>query len=430
MSMGADYHHRLVTAQRKPGWASGPGLPTLPPPAAAHAALQQAMTTNTTGRTHPMIHRRHALLAASAWAWPALSRASEAGISEREILIGQSAVLSGPLGQSLLAFNAGAALALDDANARGGVAGRSVRLLSLDDELKPDKAVANYRQLIQERKVFAMFGGVGSGTIAAATPVLRETGVPLIGNYAVSDAVRQQAKGAAYFVRAGYGREAEKIVQHLVTLGIARIAVAHLDNPGGAEVLAHVRAALQKRLPGADLVGAAAVRNDGGNVDAAITQLAGVPAQAVVMFLSGPPVAKLMSGLWAAGHSPSFYGLSTVAGEKVAAELGDKLRGLAICQATPYPWNPADPTARQFQQLCEARKTTVSYYTYEGYLNALVLLEGLRRTGREPTRAGLHAAMRGMKLRLGGMDLDYSEDATGSHFVELVQVNASGKFLR
>lgn len=376
-----------------------------------------------------MWRRREAALAALAAAWPAWSGASEPGVSEREILIGQSAVLSGPLGLSLQMFNAGAALALADANAHGGIGGRQVRLVSLDDELKPELAQRNYRALLQDPGVFAFFGGVGSGTIAAVTPLLRETGVPLVGNFAVADSVRQKARGAAYFVRAGYGREAEKLVQHLSTLGVERLAVAHLDNPGGAEVLSLVQQALKKR-GSKEVLGGVAVGNDGSKLPQAVDTLAALDPQAVVMFLSGPPVAQLMEGLWAKGRSPSFYGLSTVAGEKVAAALGTRLRGLAICQTVPYPWSGADPTARQFQQLCEAAKTPVSYTSYEGYLNALVLLEALRRCGKEPTRAGLHSVMRGLKGRIGGLDLDYSDDATGSRFVELVQVNAQGKFLR
>lgn len=357
------------------------------------------------------------------------ARAAEPGVTDREILLGQSAVLSGPLGTSLQGFNAGAKLAFDDANQRGGVAGRQIRLISLDDELKPDRAQANYKALVEEHRVFALFGGVGSGTIAAVTPYLRETGVPLIGNYALSDAARTGAKGAAWFVRAPYSREAERIVQHLVTLGITRLAVAHLDNPGGVEVLTLIRDALKTRA-GKDVVASAAVRNDGTNVDQGVATLAAAKPQAVVMFLSGPPVARLMTGLWAAGENPSFYGMSTVAGEKVAAELGDRLRGLAITQIVPYPWSQSDGTARNYQQLCEAAKVPVSYYSYEGYLNALVLLEALRRAGRDLTRPGLHNAMRNLKTRIGGMDLDYGESATGSHFVELVQVSASGKFRR
>jgi branched-chain amino acid transport system substrate-binding protein len=376
--------------------------------------------------------RRHLLtLSAYGLALPwHQAQAADPGITDKDILLGQSAVLSGPLGVSMQGFNAGALLAFEDANAKGGINGRRVKLVSIDDELKPDRAVANYKTLIGEQQVLACFGGVGSGPVAAAVPVLREAGVPLIGNYAVGDSARDQAKGVAYFVRTSYRRETAKIVQHLSTLGIDRIAVAHLDNPGGAEVLALTREAMKTYAGGKDVLASAPVRNDGGLLEAAIKTLSAAQPQAVLMFLSGPPVSKLMAGMWDQGVSPSFYGTSVVAGERAAAELGTRLRSLTICQVMPYPWTQVDPVAHSYQQLCEAAKVPLSYYSFEGYLNALVMLEALRRAGREPSRAGLHTAMKSLKMRLAGMDLDFSDGSTGSKFTELVQVSNSGRFMR
>ena len=353
------------------------------------------------------------------------------GVGESEVLLGQSAVLSGPLGVAVKSFNVGAHLAFEQENARGGVAGRKIRLLSLDDGLKPDVAAANYKKLLVEQNVFAFFGGVGSGTIAAATPILRESNAPLIGNYALSDAVRENAKGAAYFVRASYRREAEKLVQHLATIGITRIAVAHLANPGGAEVLSLVRSAVQAQgLPAHQLV-SAAVNNDGSNVAEAGKTLAAVLPQAVIMFIGGPPVAELMKAMWAAGSKPMFYGMSVVAGDQVAKTLGDRMRGLAISQVMPYPWSDADATAIGFRERCAAARVEPDYYSYEGYINASVLIEALRRTGRNLTRELLHATMRSLKTSIGSIDVDFTgPGSTGSRFVDLVHVNPQGRFRR
>lgn len=380
------------------------------------------------------MHRRQWLLrsaAALALPTPLAARAAAPGITDREILLGQSVVLSGPLGASLKGFNDGARLAFEQANKQGGVNGRQIRVITLDDELKPDRAVANYRKLLDEDKVFAFFGGVGSATIGAVTPLLREANVPLIGNYAVSDAVREKAKGAAYFVRATYGREAEKLVQHLATVGITRIAVAHLANPGGEEVLALVRKAIQANGQASDVAAAAAVKNDGSNTEEAAKTLAAAQPQAVIMFLSGPPVAQLMQTMWTAGANPAFYGMSTVAGDQVAKALGDKLRSLAITQVVPYPWSESEPTAIGFRERCKAAGLEVNYWNWEGFLNAQVMIEALKRSGREPTRESLHATMRSLKMRVGGIDIDYTGgQATGSRFIEPVLVTASGRFRR
>ncbi len=168
-------------------------------------------------------------------AWPT-ARAAD-GVTDNEVLLGQSAVLSGVLGLTIKTMVAGAQAAFDLVNASGGVAGRRLRLLSLDDELAPPKAAANYRTLLEQQKVFAMFACVGSGTTAAAAPVLQATDAVMLGGYAVADSARARMGRSAFFVRATTKREAEVLVRQLSTIGITRIAMAQLDNPGGQEAL-------------------------------------------------------------------------------------------------------------------------------------------------------------------------------------------------
>jgi len=380
--------------------------------------------------------RRRAILAAggACLATPALiSRAfaADAGVSDREIVLGQSAILSGPLGAAVKQFDAGARLFFDNLAASGGIHGRKVSLVSLDDELKPDKAVANCKALLTEHNVFAFFGNVGSGTIAASTAVFRESGAPLVGNFAVSDSVRDKASGAAYFVRASYGREAEKLVQHLATIGITKLAVATLANPGGEEVLDLVRKAVVAEGQAKDVVASAAMKSDGSNIVEMGHTLAAADPQAVIVFVSGPPVAKLMDAMWSKGSSPSFYGMSVVDGGLVAKLLGDKLKSLATSQVVPWPWSEVDRTAHLFRSQCEAAKLQPTYTIYEGYLNAMVASEGLRRAGPDLRRSSLHAAMQNLKLRIGPMDIDYTGGRhTGSRFVDLVLVAKGGRFIR
>jgi len=173
------------------------------------------------------------------------------------------------------------------------------------------------------------------------------------------------------------------------------------------------------------------VHNDGGNVAAVAQKLGAARPQAVLMFIAGPPVAQLMLSLAETGVSASYYGMSVVAGEAVAQAMGDRLRGLAIAQVVPHPWSELDPTTRHYRALATKAQVPVGYQSFEGYLNALVLIEGLRRCGRTPTRSALHEAMRGLRTRVAGVDIDYSGGQhTGSRFVELVHVNAQGRFIR
>lgn len=356
-------------------------------------------------------------------------RAAENGVTDNEVVLGHTGILSGPLGEVIKVMLLGATAVFDEVNQRGGVAGRRIKLVSLDDELKPDKAVANYGRLLSEHKAFAFFGCVGSGTTAAAAKVLKDSGAPLVGGYAVADSARDKVQGAAYFVRATTGREAQVLLKHLTTLGITRIGVAHLDNPGGVEVLNLVKKAM------ADLqlqpAAAAAIKGDGSNAAAAAATLGDPQIQAVIMYLGGTLGAEVMKAVWERGSQPKFYGMSIVPGELSAKVLGERVRGLAISQVVPYPWGQVDPMAGSYRRLMERVSRPVGYYTYEGFLNAQVMVQALERCGRDLTRARLHGVMQGLKLPLAGMALDFNGAGhTGSRFVELVQVTLGGRFLR
>lgn len=368
--------------------------------------------------------------AAAALALPAgLVRAAEGGVLDDQVVFGHTGILSGPLGAQINIMLAGAELAFAEAARSGGVHGRRVRVRSLDDELKPDLAVANAKRLLDDERVFGFFGNVGSATTAAVAPLLKQSGAPMIGGYAVADSAREKARGAAYFVRASSGREAEALVQHLDTIGIKRIGAAVLDNPGGQEAQALIAGALAKAgLPPA---ATAAVKGDGSNAADGARRLAEADPQAVLMYLGGALPGELMKAYWALGKSTSFYGMSIVAGEVTAKVAGERARGLAISQVVPYPWAQADPLVVGYRQQAEAAKVPVGYYSFEGYLNGLVLLEALRRAGRELTRAKLHGAMQGLRMRLAGMNIDFGAGGpTGSRFVDLVQVTREGRFIR
>lgn len=379
------------------------------------------------------MERRHLILAGAAFGivGPATRAATEpSGVSATEIVLGHTGVLSGPLGGPVKAMLAGAELAFADVKAAGGVHGRAIRLVSIDDELKPDKAVANYEKLLAtDPGVFAFFGCVGSGTTAAAAPVLSRSGAPMIGGFAVADSAREKVKGSAYFLRATSGREAQALIQHLTTIGVTRIAVAHLDNPGGQEALSLLQQAMavHQLKP----LAAAGVKGDGSNAGEVAKKLSAEPPQAIIMYVGGPLGGELMKASWALGSNPMFYGMSIVPGELTAKVIGARARGLAISQVVPYPWAQVDPVAREYRRLAEAVKVPVGYYTYEGYLSALITIEALRRAGRELTRPKLHAALRGLKYRLANMEIDFtSGNTTGSRFVEMVQVTAEGRFVR
>jgi ABC-type branched-subunit amino acid transport system substrate-binding protein len=353
---------------------------------------------------------------------------AEPGVTDKEIVFGQTAILSGPLGVPVKGRMVGAELAFAQSRRQGGVYGRSIRIQSIDDELKPERAVANYERLLNEG-VIGFFGCGGSATTAAAADILQRSGAPLVGGFAVADGARDKVTGSAYFLRATGKREAEVLVQHLATVGTTRISIAYLDNPGGVEALNLLKAAMDARQ--LKPVAIAAVKGDGSNVGEAAKALAAVPPQVVIMYLGGPLPGEFIKATSSTDSRPMFYGMSIVAGELTAKIAGDKARGLVIAQVVPYPWSQVDTTAKEFRELAKQAQVPVDYYSFEGYLTGQMLIEALKRTGRDPTRARLAATMRALKFRIGGMDIDFSSGGhTGSSFVELVQVTREGTFVR
>lgn len=375
------------------------------------------------------MRRRTTITALStACAWPLLARADD-GVTDSEVRLGNSGIVSGPLGQPIKTLLSGVNAAFGVVNAAGGIAGRTIRLISIDDELIPAKAVGNYKRLLETERVFAMVACVGSATTAAAAEVLRAHDAVMVGGYAVTDSAREKAGAAAFFVRATAQRECEVLVRHLTTLGIQRVAVAHLDNPGGQEALRLVDAELSKSNQKS--VASAAIKFDGSNVDAAVQAIAPATPHAVIMYLPGKLPGDLMSGLRKAKSFPSFYGMSIVSGEVAAKNLGDQVRGLAIAQVMPFPWWKGSPDIAAYQRALGSVPGGISYYSLEGWVAAQLVIEALRQCGRNLTRPRFAAALHSMKTRIAGLDLDFSGGRqTGSRFVELVQVRADGSFVR
>lgn len=368
------------------------------------------------------------LAAACGVALPAVS-APAAGA----IRIGQSGVLSGPIGAQLKQFDAGAQLAFDRVNRSGGIGGRPLELVAMDDGLNPEKTLENTRTLLQDPRLVALFGYTSSQSIAAVAPLLRESGIPLLAPISVTDSMRAQTVRSAYYVRAGYEREIRQLYKQITTLGIQRIAVAYMpsvDRTAGAGEEA--RTVLEQELAATGRVPVAAVpiHRDGSNLAEAAASLAAVKPQAVILVAPGTLPARLIAEADKRGLVTQYYSASIIAAEATAQLLGPRMRSIVVAQVVPYPWGTNDPAVVEFRKLAETANATVSYALMEGYVSGSVLVEALKRAQRDLAPARLHAAIRGLRGRIAGVDIDYSTGNTGSRFVELVQITGEGRFVR
>ncbi|MEJ8855155.1 ABC transporter substrate-binding protein [Variovorax robiniae] len=356
--------------------------------------------------------------------------AQAAESSSGDIVIGQSAVLSGPLAPSVLVMQGGSRLAFDEVNAQGGIAERKIRLVSLDDTLDSAKAQANYKTLVQQHNALACFLGVGAAPTLGGLAPLRDSGTPLVGATAVSDSVREKSEGVAFYTRASQGREVEALLQQISTVGLTRIGFAWIRSPGGAEVLAQLKKAAQKFK--IEVISEVAVAPDASDVEAAGKAMAAQPVQAVIVYHTAAPGAAFVKTVLANGGAPSFYALSIFAGDVAAKLLGEQARGIAVSQVTPYPWDNANTDSIRYRQAAEKAKVPLGYQSYEGYIAARVLVDAMRQCGGELSRARLRTALGKLKTRVATLDIDFGTNRsnTGTQFIELVQARSDGRFVR
>lgn len=354
------------------------------------------------------------------------------GITSTTIVIGQSAATSGQASDLGTEMRAGALAYFNAVNARGGVNGRRIELRTLDDGYEPDRSLANTRRFVETDQVFALFGYVGTPTTLASMPVFTRAQVPLVGPFTGAEVFRKPFNRYVFNVRASYFVETEKLVELLATLRMQRIAVFYQNDAYGKAGLEGVERAMKARnMP---ITGTATVERNSTDVKAAVATLSKLDPQAVIMIGAYKGCAAFIKAMMAAGIHAQFLNVSFVGSRGLAEALGPEGRGVGISQVVPFPWNIGTPVVKEYQKLiaAEAGKDKLSFTSLEGFIAAKVLVEGLRRAGRDLTREKLIAALETMNdYDVGGFTVTYTPtDHSGSRFIELTAIGKDGAFVR
>lgn len=361
--------------------------------------------------------------------------ANDPGLTDNTITLGMSTPLSGPNGAYGQEMKTVIGAYLDQVNKGGGVNGRRIELVALDDGYESDRTVANTRTLINDKKVFALLAYYGSSpTTEAMNGVFGPARVPLVGTISGAGSLRQAPSANAnnrymFNVRASYADESEAIVNQLVSLGLKNIAVFYQNDGFGKSGLEGVSAALKKHNLAPSAV--ATVERNSVDVAKAVESIAKVSPQAVIMVTLFKPTAAFVKGMKAANQNPMLMTLSPVGAEQLVRELGNDARGIGISQVMPYPWNDTVPLVRDYQRLL-GKQSGYSYYGIEGYIMARVMVDAMRKAGKDLSREKLISTLEGMNGQdFGGYRLNYGPDSrTGSRFVELTVIGPGGKILK
>ena len=370
-----------------------------------------------------MFAHKHFLLAALL--------AIQAGHATAQILIGQTAGFTGPVAAGVKETTDGAKLYIDAVNARGGVNGQKIELLSLDDKFDPKTAGENARKLVEEQNVTALFLSRGTPHTEAIMPVLEKNGIALVAPSTGAMVLHQPVNKYIFNVRATYQREAEKAITHLNTLGITRIGVLHTNDSFGADGLTGT----QKGFAAAKLTPIFIEQFDRAKPDysAIAPKVAQLNTQALIFIGSGGAVVDGIKAIRAAGSSAQVVTLSNNASAGFAKSLGSHARGVIVTQVFPYERSIAFPIVKEALEMGRKKGLAeVSPAMLEGFSGAKVLVEALRRAGKNPSRERVLAALEGIrKLDIGGLEISYGpDDHTGLDFADLSIIGSDGKFKR
>jgi ABC-type branched-subunit amino acid transport system substrate-binding protein len=372
------------------------------------------------------------LLAAMLALASGVALAQAPGVTADRILIGQTAGHSGVVAGGVKETTDGAKLFIDWVNRNGGVHGRRIEILSLDDKFDPKLAAANAKTLIEEKGVFALFLNRGTPHSEAIMPLLKNGNVPLIAPSTGAELLHTPVNPLVFNVRSKYQLEAEKGIVQLSTMGMTRIGVIHVEDSFGKDALAGAMKGFA--AAGMKPVGIYSYDRTTGKVEAAVKSLVAANPQAAVLIGSGANVADIVGKVRASGSAMQLITLSNNSSSAFVKSLGNNARGVIVTQVFPNPKMATSPIALQMQRLAKESPTPVviSHQGMEGFAAAKVLVEGLRRAGRNLTRPGLVAALEGLRdFDIGGLTLGYGpSDRTGTEYVELSMISRGGEFLQ
>lgn len=352
-----------------------------------------------------------------------------------EIVVGQVAPLSGVLADTGKDMVLGAKVYFDRVNDAGGVHGRKICHVVKDDGYQVAETVRLAKETIDKDGALVLIGFAGTGNVAELLKqrVLEEADIALVAPYTGGEVLREPFNPWIFHIRAGYADEAEGIVKELLMLNMKRIAVMYQDDAFGRAGLAGVEAALGKR--GLELAAKGSYQKNTDDVAEAVAKIAQANPQAVVMISVNRSTAAFSKRIRAVSTVSQLVNISVVNPKEIVRLVGPAdARGIAIAQVTPYPYSPTLAIVKEYQQAMKKYAppgTELSYTSFEEYMGAKVLVEGLRRAGPNPSREKVIRALESLNaFDLGGFTIGFSPvNRVGSRFVEITVIGKDGRLL-
>lgn len=371
------------------------------------------------------------LLLATMWAATATG-------AHADWVIGQVAPMTGAAAVQSKAYAQGMQLYFNQINRTGGVQGERVRLVSADDRGNPDDTVKQTQRLLQESKPVALAGYFGNRNLQALldSKLLDKAQISVVGFQSTDPQVLKAAQ--LFSTRAVLMDEIEKISKHLATLGLTRLALVYDVRQANEAQALEALVAEVMATAGATLLVSSMLQPGKAAQEATVDRLQNkeLNVQAVIVVASSPITSAFVEAYRLDGGAAQIYATSSADIEQLATRLPpDLMRGVSIAQVVPNPYRANNRLSKEFRDLVgqqtKGEALPVSYAMMEGYVNAKVLVEAMRRT-QPLSSEKLADSMRSLNaLDLGGYWLSFRQGTqVGSKFVDLSIVNAQGRVIQ
>jgi len=333
---------------------------------------------------------------------------AENGVTATEVTVGMCNALTGPASALGTGMKKGSMVYFSKVNKAGGINGRKVRVISYDDGYEPKNTVEQTRKLIHDDKVFALFGYVGTPTSSAVLPLFNEARIPFWGPFTGAEFLRTPVNRHIFNVRGSYFDEAETQVQYLTEKrGIKRIAILYQNDAYGLAVKGGILKALKKR--NLDLAGEGTYERNTEDVSTALAALKKANPEAVSMVGTYKAIAAFVKKAKAEGFNPVFLNVSFVGTAALVKELAGAGDGVIITQVMPSPRDASVPLVAQYRaDMKAAGHTELDYTDLEGYVDAVVFVETLKKAGANLTRDSFIAAAEGLNAAIAGLNFKFT----------------------
>ncbi|TMH87676.1 MAG: ABC transporter substrate-binding protein [Betaproteobacteria bacterium] len=351
------------------------------------------------------------------------------GVTKTNILIGQSSPFSGSNKELGDDIREGLQAYFKRTNEAGGVNGRTLELIALDDANDAKRSGENARILIEQRGVLALIGYASATLSLPALPFVEKSKIAFVGPFTGAEPMRAFRRNV-YNIRASYADELEKIVDFYTITGMKKFSVIHYDDAIGKENLTAVELALTKRGLKPSSIGT--LKRNQTDLGAAVSDVIKAAPDVVIATTLYKTTGDFIKSARKAGSGAQFASISFVGASALAGELGEQGMGVVVSQVVPPYTRNSIPIVREYQAAIEKSlgKKEYSFTSLESYIGAKVLVEAIRRAGANPTREGLLKTLDSIQnFNVGGYLVDFSpSNHNGSRFVELTAIGKSGRF--